>query len=243
MEKYLYSDLFELEDNHWWHKAKRETSLYLINKFIKLKDNKILDVGCGAGKNMESMAKFGEVWGIDINEESIKYCRFRGLQKIKIASSEKTGFKVNFFDLVTLFDVLEHTDEDKTLKEMKRVLKKGGLILLAVPAYPWLWSKWDEVLHHKRRYTQKSLAGVLEKNSFKILEISYMHPHLVILVFIIRFIRSKLIHRKQYNSDFKINNPIFNFLLYSLAKFQLKLMQITSIPFGISLICIARLEK
>ncbi len=243
MEKYLYSDLYELEEKHWWHKAKRETSLYLINKFLKSNYNKILDVGCGTGKNIESMAGFGKVWGIDIEKESIKYCKFRGLKEIKIVSSDKTGFQSSFFDLVTLLDVLEHTEEEKTLKELKRILKKDGLVLITVPAYLWLWSRWDEVLHHKRRYTQKSLIRILEKNGFKILEISYMHPHLVIPVFIIRFIRSKLLDKKQYNSDFRINNQFLNFFMYSLAKFQLKFMRITSIPFGTSLICLAKVQK
>lgn len=242
MEKYLYADLYELEEKHWWHVSKRETCFYLISKFLKSENPKILDVGCGAGKNMETFGRIGKIWGIDIEKESMNYCLMRGLRKIKLASSEKTGYPDNFFNLVSLLDVLEHTEEKKTLTEMRRILKKNGLILITVPAYNWLWSRWDEILHHKRRYNKKQLTGVLEENRFKILEISYMHPYLILPVYIIRFIRSKFSGRK-YKSDFQIINPLLNFFLLAIARLQLKLMHLISIPFGTSIICIAKVAE
>lgn len=239
MQKYLYQDLYELEDKHFWHIAKRRAVSSFIEKYLPSKKAHILDVGCGTGKNMETFKKFGEVWGIDNSKKAIEFCKKRGLRNLKVGDATSTGFGVSSFDLITMLDVLEHTDDNKTLKEIYRILKPGGIVIITVPAYQWMWSQWDNVLHHKRRYTRGGLKKLLTNNRFKPLKISYMNSYLVAPVLLIRSIK-KVVSKKNYGSDFQLSNNMINFLFGKVAAAEFLLLKNTSIPFGLSLICIAQ---
>lgn len=239
MKKYLYEDLYQLEDKHWWHISKRINAIDLLLKFLPTKNPKILDIGCGTGKNVEELSKIGPTWGIDNSKEAVKYCKKRGLKTTILGNAESTNLFPNSINVVTLFDTLEHTDDKKTLKEVYRILNSGDILLLTVPAFPWLWSKWDEVLHHKRRYTKKSISEILKCYNFNILKISYMFSFLVVPVFLIRLIKSRF-YEDDYSSDFKINSGIMNSFLLFLAKAEKVFILRWSIPFGTSLICVAK---
>lgn len=239
MEKYLYEDLYNLEEKHWWHIAKRKVILNLTSSFLKTRRPKVLDIGCGTGKNVEVFGQIGTTYGIDNSPEAINFCQSRSLANIKLGTSEETGFSQNHFDLITLLDVLEHTDEDKTLAEVARILKNDGILTITVPAFSWLWSQWDVVLHHKRRYTKTTLTQALERNGFQVLKISYMYSFLVLPAVFIRFIKS-IFYKKHYPSDFKISSPLINYILLFLVYLELKIMQKFSIPIGTSLVCIAQ---
>lgn len=71
----LYKDLYNLEGQHWWHLAKREKVLYFIKKYSRIKTPKILDIGCGTGKNVEVYNILGVGYGIDKSSEAIKLDR------------------------------------------------------------------------------------------------------------------------------------------------------------------------
>ena len=241
MKKYLYQDLFELEEVHWWHIAKRKICLALIKKYVKTRSNfKVLDIGCGTGKNLEEFCKFGKAFGIDTSIDAIRFCREkRGLKNVTLASAQKTGFSYDSFDVVCILDVLEHTDDKKTLKEIHRILTHGGLLLITVPAFNFLWSRWDEVLHHRRRYTKDSLEKILSFTNFEVVKISYMYSFLVVPLIVIRFIKSFLF-KNHYPSDFKISNKILNKVMISVSALESNLIFNGSIPFGTSLVCVAK---
>lgn len=234
----LYQDLYELEEKHWWHKAKRELCKKIVAKYFK--GGKIVDIGCGTGKNVEAFSKFGEIWGIDNSDEALKYCRdYRKLKNVKKGEAEKTGLRTSSFDLVTLLDVLEHTDDTKTLKEIHRILKKDGLLLITVPAYQWIWSQWDVVLHHRRRYTKSKLEDLLKKNGFEIVYGSYFQSFLVLPVYIVRKLKS-LIKSKDYGSDFRIGNSFINKSLLGLSKFERDVVLKHGVPFGLSIVVLSK---
>jgi SAM-dependent methyltransferase len=239
MEKYLYDDLFELEDSHWWHISKRRTVRTFISRFCNKKNLKILDMGCGTGKNMEELSAFGDVFGIDSSAEAVAYCRTRGQFGVRKGSTYNSGFSANSFDLITLLDVLEHTDDHKTLTEVKRLLVSGGNVLITVPAFSWLWSRWDEVLHHRRRYNKKMLEVLLEREGFELVKSSYLYSFLVVPAFLIRWIKT-LSYNKSYSSDFKLTLPIINKLMVLICDMERTLMMKFSIPFGTSLVVLAR---
>lgn len=239
MEKYLYEDLFRLEDTHWWHISKRRTVKTLIFKFCKKSKLKILDMGCGTGKNMKELESFGAVFGIDTSGDAIAYCKTRGLTKVKLGSTYRSGFDAKTFDLITLLDVLEHTDEHKTLAEASRILVSGGEILITVPAFGWLWSRWDDVLHHRRRYNKSMLKEVLVSEGFEVVKISYLYSFLIIPTLLVRSIKS-LSPNKSYSSDFKLSSPIINKLMIFVCDLERIVMMAISIPFGTSLVVLAK---
>ncbi len=242
MKKFLYQDLFSLEEKHWWHLAKRGLVVNLITGLVQGSEFKILDIGCGTGKNVEELSKFGLVFGIDNSKQAIDFCRQRGLKNLKLCQADKTGFPKGFFDAVTLLDVLEHADDMKVCKEVHRILKPGGVVIITVPAFPWLWSNWDHILHHKRRYTKKTLQKVLAENKYKILTISYAHSFLVLPALIIRTIKTWFYTNGSYPSDFRISVPFINRILQWISGIELLLITRGSVPFGTSLVAVVQKE-
>lgn len=239
MEKYLYQDLYTLEESHWWHKAKRASITSIIkNNFLNTNKLQILDVGCGTGKNLEELLSFGKVYGIDSSSDAIRFCKKRILTNIYLRHSHQTKFKNNYFDIVLLLDVLEHVDENPTLKEIHRILKPNGILILTVPAYQWLWSQWDVVLHHKRRYQYHQLKHVLTRNKLNPNCIFFKYSFLVPIVLIVRIVKSRLHKTNSYTSDFQINSRFLNILLLNLAKFEAFIGQFIPIPFGTSIVAV-----
>lgn len=239
MKKYLYKDLYQEEDRHWWHQAKRKIINEILNQFLPSKKLRIIDIGCGTGKNIESLAKFGKVWGVDTSREAIKYCKKRGIKYVIKGDAEKTTLPSKKFDIATLLDLLEHTDDNKVLQETFRILKPNGYALITVPALPWMWSQWDVILHHKRRYTKKSLKVVLKRNNFRIIRISYMYSFLILPSLFVRFIKSTF-QKKEYSSDFSLSNPIINTTLGKIASFERYFIKRGLVPIGLSLIVLAQ---
>lgn len=238
MKKFLYKDLYELEKSHWWHKAKRLIVSEYINKYFKSNNLRILDVGCGTGENIDFFSEKGQVYGIDNSKDAIAYCRSRGIKKIKLASAYQTGYPNNSFDVIFLLDVLEHVDEKKILEELSRILMVNGKIFITVPAYMFLWSNWDKIHHHKRRYTINNLKKVLKTNRFTINKISYMYSFVILPLLLVRIIKSKIM-KNSYTSDFKINTRMLNGLLLAIVAIERVLIRYNLIKFGTSIFCVA----
>lgn len=234
----LYQDMYETENTHWWHRAKISFVSMFISLYGKKTKQEILDVGCGTGKNMEELARFGEVSGVDISSEALLFCKKRNLQNVKKGEAEHLPYDAKSFDAVCVLDVLEHVDDVTAIKEIKRVLNDDGKIIITVPAFAWLWSKWDEALHHKRRYTKKQLSTLLANEGFVIQRNTYIHSFLVFPSLIIRKIKE--LSPQPYSSDFQINNRLTNTLLLFISKLEQMWINRYDMPFGTSILCIAQ---
>lgn len=238
MRKDLYGDMYETEESHWWHVAKRRFVNQLIVSYVQQEKCTILDVGCGTGKNMEELSHLGSVWGVDISSEALSFCKKRGLVQVKKGEAEHLPFKQESFDIVSVLDVLEHVDDRAAIKEIKRVLKNNGFIVITVPAFSWLWSKWDEILSHKRRYAKKQLEEVLMEEGYQIIRNTYIHSFLVFPSLIIR--KLKQLQKKPYTSDFRINNSAINKLLSFISLLEQMWITRYDMPLGTSILCIAQ---
>jgi SAM-dependent methyltransferase len=165
MERIVYDRMAELDERHWWYRARREILADLIRRRIKLPPNpRILEIGCGTGHNLMMLKRFGSVDGIEIDPAARLIASGRLGHSIKDAPLPAlAGVETGAYDLVAILDVLEHVEEDReALVSIAERLKPGGKILITVPAHPWMWSAHDDVNHHKRRYTRKSLAKVVK---------------------------------------------------------------------------------
>jgi ubiquinone/menaquinone biosynthesis C-methylase UbiE len=239
MESYLYEDLYNLEEHHWWHRNKRELVLKLLGRYLPKNKVKLVDIGCGTGKNVETFEILGESWGLDTSEEAIAYCKKRGLSHIRKGTAENTRLPASSFDAVTILDVLEHTDDKQTVREAFRILKPGGIVILTVPAYRWYWSRWDEVLHHKRRYGKRDVEQLVTGAKFIIRKISFVYGFLVLPGYIIRTVKQTL-QLKSYGSDFQLSFPFLNTILLAVCRIESWVIRWGYMPFGTSLICVAR---
>jgi SAM-dependent methyltransferase len=152
----------QLEDHHWWYRGRRRVVDEVIRSLGLPPGARILDAGCGSGRNMVELAPYGNVTGVDVSPASVDVAKARDVGEAMVASlSEPLPFPDASFDLAVSLDVLEHIDDDRSvLRELRRVIRPGGRLLVTVPAYPWLWSSHDEVNHHRRRYTRRALLTV-----------------------------------------------------------------------------------
>lgn len=170
----------ELERSHFWWKIRREMVIRLIAERIELEGVRILDVGCGAGVTINTLASLGAlVEGIEVDS------RFRNTMVPAsgvIRYGDFLSMEIpNSYEVVLMMDVLEHIHEEAAaLGRVGQVLEEGGLLVITVPAYDWLWSSHDVINQHHRRYTSRSLRKVLEDSGLTVQVCGYMFAGLVI---------------------------------------------------------------
>jgi SAM-dependent methyltransferase len=181
MEKKAYRGMYEREDSHWWFLGRRKVLGALLDGLELREGLRILDVGCGTGGNFPFLAGYGEVEGCDYSEEAIRFCRLRGGTPVQEASIYELPYEDGSFDLVTCLDVIEHLRFDlPAFRELARVLKPGGHLLATLPARPRLYSDFDCVAGHLRRYTLQQIRMLLREGGFETLRLTgytaVIHP-------------------------------------------------------------------
>lgn len=242
MKKNYYKDYFVLEKQHWFFRVRRKILCYFIEKHTR-PSSRIFDFGCGSGYLVGELQKMGyDAHGSDFEKEAIDYGVSSGIKNLAVSSGNKLEYPDVSFDLVTSLDVLEHVkDEKPVVAELARILKPGGKMIITVPAYQWLWGVQDEVSHHFRRYSVKSLTNVFEDFSeLKVVRKTYFNTFLFPAIASVRLF-SKWFNIKNRESDFDINNRFMSILFYSIFNIESYLLKFMNFPFGVSALVI--LEK
>jgi SAM-dependent methyltransferase len=154
MDEGAYEQHYRQEDEHWWFRGRREVIWALLRRAGLPASPRLLDAGCGTGRNLVEFGRLGTARGIDPSTQAVDFCHRRGLDNVTEARIEELPFPDDSFDLMLACDVIEHVPDDApALTELRRVGAPGGLLLLTVPAYRWMWSAHDVYMHHYRRYT------------------------------------------------------------------------------------------
>lgn len=239
MDEREYEDMYDVEEKHWWFQGRKAIYLSILNKVFKTYGKrKILDFGCGTGYNMLVLQRFGQVEGVDISEHSKLSCKKRGLdvRLFDICRGDNNVSELSDrYNLITAFDVLEHIDDDlEVISKLRDMLKGGGYLLITVPAFNFLWTNHDNILHHKRRYIKKELQDKLEKNGFKVVVLSYYN------LFLFPFALLRKIINPKKSSTKIMNIPLLNHVMWLFYTLESKLVTLNVIPFGVSLICLVR---
>lgn len=169
MDLSVYHRFYEVEERHWWFVGRRAIVKALLDDMTDSPaagPRRLLDVGCGTGGMMPLLSEYGAVTGIDSEPVALDYCRKRGFTDLHLLSEFRAEEP---YDVVALFDVLEHVaDEAGFLAWTRGLVRPGGRIILTVPANPWLWSRHDDLNHHQRRYTRKTVVAALEAAGFHV---------------------------------------------------------------------------
>jgi SAM-dependent methyltransferase len=158
MEDRAYLEDYEMEDRHWWFRSRRRVIWALLERAELPPSPRILDAGCGTGRNLAEYGRLGPAEGIDVSPRVVEFCRQRGLEGVREGVIEELPFEDGRFDLIFATDVIEHlADDGRALDELRRVAAPDARLLITVPAYNWLWSEHDRAYHHYRRYTRPLL--------------------------------------------------------------------------------------
>ena len=246
MENEEYRIMYQLERSYWWFLGKQHLVKDQLSRLLRGECGvpRILDIGSGTGIILKSLGDFGRAYGTDISWEAIDFLKKRNLSRIVCAdANQPLPFKDQCFSVVTCLDVLEHLDHDlDLLKEMLRVCREGGRILITVPAFKVFWSPHDAALHHKRRYTRKGFLESLYHLNCKVLAVNYYNFLFSLPVLAVRKMKALAYRKRHAQSDFFLNLPEFlNRTFALLFKAEISLLPFLRYPFGISLLLI--LEK
>ncbi len=242
MQAHHYPILYQVEETHWWYLGRRRIIQSLVEKISKSLNNsnpKILDVGCGTGANLKMLAECGSVEGVDISPQAVEFCRERGLNSVKLGAIEELPYENESFEIVTALDVVEHLDDDVAgLREMRRVLRHDGRLLLFVPAFMFLWGVQDDVSNHRRRYTLPRLLKAVEAAGFAVEWSSYANISFFLPVLLVRSVMRWL--RLRADTEYGINISLMNGPFSELFAAERFIFERGKLPFGVSAVCIAR---
>lgn len=241
MDEFMYGEFFEFEKTHWWFVARRYILMNLIKDYLgPSPTNRILDLGCGAGLTLQSLSRFGRVFGLDASEMAIHYSRKNSDGCLVLGSLDRgLPFKPRTFHLITMLDLLEHIEDDAAaLVSVATLLEKGGLLVCTVPAFPWLWSRHDEVNQHLRRYYTAELAAKLTAAGLAIKKITYFNFFLFGPIWVRRQL-NRWLAAKADRSDFAHVSGLPNACLKTLFQSEYHWLKGHSFPFGVSLLAIA----
>jgi len=233
-----YARLFEAESRYWWYVARRECALSLLLGISR--PNRALDLGCGTGALMtELKAKGIDPEGIDMSTEALAFCRQRGLASLVLGRGEAIPIRSGSVPAVVALDVFEHVEDDRAaFTETFRILQPGGALVLSVPAYRWLWGPHDVALMHFRRYSKKEILEKLSTSGFTITSASYAIFLLFPVVVLLRLI-DRVLNRKPEVRLPKVPAWL-NRLLVGLQRFETRLLMSFPLPWGSSVVVVAK---
>ena len=178
MERVVYQQMAELDERHWWYRARRRVLAELIRREARpAAGAQILEIGCGTGHNLAMLGEFGHVDGLELDDEARELSEKRLGRKIMRSPLPELGEVGDaHYDLIGAFDVIEHIDDDvAALAAIATKLKPGGKFVMTVPAHPWMWTAHDVANHHKRRYSKRALKALVIGSPLRLEKIGYFN--------------------------------------------------------------------
>jgi SAM-dependent methyltransferase len=239
-----YARMYDAEERQWWYAGMRALSFALLERHWPPASAggarpRLLDAGCGTGNNLRHLAAWGRPVGVDLSDEALRFCRERGVAAAG-GSLMALPLADESVDCVTSFDVIYHrwvTDDAAAVREMARVLRRGGLLLVRVPALRALWGAHDEAVHSRHRYTARELRALLEGQGLVVVRLTYGNSLLFPLVAARRTL-DRLTGR--HGSDVGFLPAPLEWAFRNVLRAEAALLRRLSLPLGTSLFALAR---
>ncbi|MBN1477717.1 class I SAM-dependent methyltransferase [Candidatus Sumerlaeota bacterium] len=242
MDKREYAKMYSLERTYWWFQGRKRIVMTLLAPLLRDdRDQTLVDLGCGTGLILDDLGERGRAVGVDFSELALGFCRDRGIRSLAQADVTSLPLRTASADIVTLLDITEHVPDDRGLiREVARILKPGGHALLTVPAHQCLWSDHDRTLWHQRRYSKRSLLRLFEDSPLEVRRctwaITFTFPPIVVF----RLIQRMLPRRREPKTHLIPLPGWVNGFLKWLLHVEAWLLRRINLPFGVSLVLIAR---
>lgn len=248
MEETANRQFVELEKTHFWFVGRRRIFFHLLDRQLAGRtDNTVLDVGCGAGGMLAPLARYGDVTGVDTSEELVELCHERGFERVQVGSAYELPAEPGSVDLITLFDTIEHVPDDaRVLRECRRALAPGGLLFISTPAYQFLYANNDRVAHHERRYTVRAVRRMLLVAGLEPVRVTYFNTLLfpaILPAVLVKKLRERLSDPGDETNLSHTLPPLVNRALAAIMGAERHLLARMSLPFGHSIIAIARAPR
>jgi SAM-dependent methyltransferase len=231
-----------VEDRHWWYRGRRRVIERTIERLDLPPRARILDAGCGSGRNMVDLARHGDVTGVEISEASVELARGRHVGEVVEGSVMEMPFASDSFDLAVCLDVVEHLRDDRAaLRELRRVLAPGGALLVTVPAYQWLWSGHDEVNHHHRRYNRAALEQAAREAGWEYTSATHFNSLLLPVAIALRALERLYKRATESSLDLWVPPAPLNWMLQQPLNLEAAVIARGGhIPAGLSLLAVLR---
>jgi SAM-dependent methyltransferase len=230
------------EDRHWWYQGRRRVLERTIERLGLPDHARILDAGCGSGRNMVELAHHGVVTGVELSDTSVELARERGVGEVLEGSVMDMPFDEGAFDLTVCLDVIEHLEDDiGALRELRRVTKPGGALLVTVPAYQWLWSGHDEINHHHRRYSRRTLLAAAQDAGWRLERTTHFNSLLLPAAILLRALERFKPSTTKSSLDLWVPPAPLNWALRQPLNLEAAVIgHRGSIPAGLSLLAVFR---
>jgi len=242
MDKSQYEAMMHTEDGHWWFRGRRK----VISRFVqglKLPANaRILEVGCGGGGNLSMLSAYaGELKAVEPNDVLREHATGRAICEVQPGTlPDGVPYGDEKFDLICMFDVLEHVENDAAaISALRDRLAPEGRLLLTVPASPSLWSHHDVENRHFRRYTRGALTALLSSRGLATVRVSYFNTFLFPAIWLARKLSGSG-NKAEGKPDLEMPTYGLSWLFHGLMSCESVLLSLFNFPFGVSLVCVAR---
>ena len=241
MDPAEYDKLDRLEDRMWWFVATHANLMMLARRFEpSTGPRRVLDAGCGTGGLLAKLAAADTsmVIGLDADETACLRARTKSMRPVCRASVNALPFRDAAFSAIFSADVLCHRDVDEVqaLRQFRRCLMPGGILIMNLPAYRWMLSRHDAAVYNVRRYTCRSAAQLLRDAGFRVLYASYWN----IVLFPLMVVARKLLPSRNAASDVRSYAAPMEALGRAATALERFFLQVGwRFPFGGSLIAVA----
>ena len=241
-DPHFFPGIDQVEERHFWFRVRRRLIRERLERWVPdLGQRALFDVGCGTGALVAFLERTGVTvaGACDAFEQALRLARTRVSAPLLLVSESQPPPLAAGQSLVAMFDVLEHIDDDRaTLRWLASVLAPGGVLVLTVPAHPFLFDDNDRLAHHRRRYTRRELLDKLREAGFAPLRVEHFMAAMV-LPRILGRVAGFGLHKRPGEVSALSVIPVVNDVAYGLLELERRLTRWLRAPFGTSLLAIA----
>ncbi len=240
MREREYEVMASVEDRHFWFVQTRAIIRDVMTEAGLGPAERVMDLGCGTGGTMRTLRGLADWTGVDVNPFAAQLAQDRSGAPVVVAAAHNLPFSDEAFDGVTALDVLEHIDDDlAALREVRRVLRRGGALVATVPCHPILFSDHDRALQHVRRYTRTQFLDRLTQAGFVPERVTWVNSLLFPLAAAAR-LASRVRPNQRVDSDAALGLGLLNEVFLQVFGWERRMLRYVDMPFGLTLLVVAR---
>lgn len=244
MDPSAYALHAQVEEHHWWFRARRRVVSRVLSQLGLPTPARVLEFGAGTGGNAAMLSHFGAVCAIEPDEAARSFASQKAPFAEHLASLSALGHERRF-DVALLLDVAEHLEDPVAqLRCITAHLEPGAPLVLTVPAHPLLYGAHDAYLHHERRYTASLLREQLREAALSVEALSPLNAVSLLPAAVARAIeagRALLGHGQDHAPrGMELPPTLLNRALEECFALERHVLPWTRVPFGLSLLAVAR---